>query len=197
MTGSLAGDPLSERLRRSRVRPVHDVQSVLSVDSSLGLLFLFRGLRDLGQADERGRRRNSNWGGRALAGKDVDIEALRLHGQLLLDLERVRGVVHRDVELLDDHRERDVGLLPGKGTALTIRARARQETTNVRWRRPHDAQCKPAFRTRRVATSFADREQGQRLIPRPPANASWAYRNLLKVLAVHPLRPVLIRLQTE
>ena len=123
MTGSLAGDPLSERLRRSRVRPVHDVQSVLSVDSSLGLLFLFRGLRDLGQADERGRRRNSNWGGRPLAGKDVDIEALRLHGQLLLDLERVRGVVHRDVELLDDHRERDVRLLPGKGTALTTRAR--------------------------------------------------------------------------
>ena len=91
----------------------------------------------------------------------MDVEAFGLHGKLLLDLEHVRRVVHRDIELLDDHREGDVGLLPGKGTALVVRIR--QETSSE-GRTLCNIRCKPAFRSRRVATNFAGGKYRQQLV---------------------------------
>lgn len=56
-----------------------------------------------------------------LARDSADEEVLRLDAQRLLHLQLVRGVVHDEVEVLEDRHEGNLGLLPRERAALQVR----------------------------------------------------------------------------
>ena len=120
--GRVRGEPLRERLRAPGIRPVQDEQRLhvrrlrlrRTRPSPVNVLTLAsRG--NCGRERGRGDREQA---GLVLARDRVDVELVGLDGERLLDLELVRGVVHDEVEALQDRDERDLRLLPGERPAL-------------------------------------------------------------------------------
>lgn len=52
------------------------------------------------------------------AGNCADIEPIWFDGERLLQSQIIGGVIHDEIELLDDARHEDENFLPSKGTAL-------------------------------------------------------------------------------
>ena len=115
----IRGNPLCERLRVARVRPIQNVH-LLQLRRLRGNRRA-RPLRSGWAGGREGGRGDGEEAGLVLAWKGVDVEVVGLDGERLLELELVRGVDHDEVEALQDGDERDLHLLPGEGTTLVRR----------------------------------------------------------------------------
>ena len=116
--GRVGGEALRERLRASGVRPVQHEQrlQIRRVHPRRGVRPLYR--RIVRAPRHERRRGDREQAGPVLARDGVYVEIVGLDGERLLDLELVRGVVHDEVEALQDGHERELCLLPCELVAL-------------------------------------------------------------------------------